>query len=314
MMTILNKIEFIAACRRIAVVAMLAAVPTTSAFAQNLVASVNGDPITALDVEQRIKFTALSTHKTPSREEVINELIDEKLKIREGKRWGVEATDDEVDQSYASMASRNGGNAARLTEQLAHSGITPGTLKQRIRSEIVWQQLVRGRYSSRLQLSDKDIELALASSKTPEEAEATATDYILRPILLLVTPGSGSAAYDTRKKEAEALRGRFKDCQEGISMARTMVNAVVREQVIRSSSDLPAELRKILDAVPIGQLTPPDITKHGVELFAVCGKQASKADTPSKRKAREAMFNARFEQQSKTYLQQLRRDAMIERK
>src|SRR5690349_2580401 len=63
---------------------------TQAAPAQTVVAVVNGEPITALDVESRTKFTVLTTHKQPARPDVINELIDEKLKVREGKRWGIE--------------------------------------------------------------------------------------------------------------------------------------------------------------------------------------------------------------------------------
>jgi peptidyl-prolyl cis-trans isomerase SurA len=130
---------------------------------------------------------------------------------------------------------------------------------------------------------------------------------------MLVAPGSSSAAVDAKRKEAEALRGRFKSCEEGLPAARAM-GVIVRDQVIRNSGELSAELRKVLDAVPIGQLTAPEITKHGIEMWAICGKQDSKADSASKRQAREKMFSERFEQQSKTYLQRLRREALIERK
>src|SRR5262245_1417508 len=41
----------------------------TTASAQQVVVIVNGEPITALDIEQRSKLTQLSTHKTPSRQE-----------------------------------------------------------------------------------------------------------------------------------------------------------------------------------------------------------------------------------------------------
>ena len=59
----------------------------------------------------------------------------------------------------------------------------------------------------------------------------------------------------------------------------------------------------------------PEITKLGVEMFAVCAKDAAKADnSPGRRQAKEALFNKKFEQQSKRYLQDLRRQALIEYK
>ena len=53
----------------------------------------------------------------------------------------------------------------------------------------------------------------------------------------------------------------------------------VRDSVKRNSGDLPVELRKVLDAVPVGQTTAPEVTRLGVELFAICGKEETKADS-----------------------------------
>jgi len=289
---------------------MVVATPL-AAPAQTVIAVVNGEPITALDVESRMKFIQLSTQKPGVRPDVINELIDEKLKVKEGKRWGMELTDAEVDSMYANMASRMHQSADQLTQNLQKGGVNPQTLKTKIRADSVWQQLVRGRYSASLQLSEKDIELEL-QKKNESGQPTTAIEYTLRPILFLVPPGQG-AAIDAKRKEAEALRTRFKSCQDGLPAARAM-GAVVRDQVIKNSGDLGPELQKILDAVPVGQMTAPEVTRHGIEMWAICSKQDSKADAPVKKQAREALATARFEQQSKSYLQRLRREALIERK
>src|SRR5215470_1205422 len=307
------------ACRRLVVatamatfVATVAVLATTlPAPAQTVVVVVNGEPITALDVESRMKFTFLSTQKQAARPDVINELIDEKLKVKEGKRWGMELTDAEVDSMYANMASRMHQSADQLTQNLQKGGVNPQTLKTKIRADSVWGQLVRGRYASSLQLSEKDIELEL-QKKNESGQPTTATEYTLRPILFLVPPGQG-AAIDAKRKEAEALRTRFKSCQDGLPAARA-IGAVVRDQVIKNSGDLQPELQKILDAVPVGQMTAPEVTRHGIEMWAICSKQDSKADAPVKKQAREALATARFEQQSKAYLQRLRKESLIERK
>jgi peptidyl-prolyl cis-trans isomerase SurA len=292
---------------------LLVAAAAAPARAQNVVVIVNGDPITALDIEQRTKFIHLSTQKTPTRQAVLDELIDEKLKLKEAKRWGIEVPDSEVDSTYASMGSRMRLTADQLSQSLAKSGVTPLTLKARIKADLAWQSLVRGRYKESLQLADTDINKALETSKA-EETDTTSYDYVLRPILLLVPPGSADTLFESRKKEAEGLRARFKSCQEGLGLARAVRDVAIRDRIIRSSGDLSSELRKVLDSVPVGQLTAPEVTRLGVEMFALCAKQESKSDTPGKRKARESVYTQKFEQTSKRYLNQLRRAAMIERK
>src|ERR1700693_5778221 len=74
--------------------------------AQNVVAMVNGDPITNFDIEQRSKLSFLTTHKPADRQQVLNELIDEKLKIKEAKKFGIDPTSSDIEQSYSSMSSR----------------------------------------------------------------------------------------------------------------------------------------------------------------------------------------------------------------
>jgi peptidyl-prolyl cis-trans isomerase SurA len=308
----IHMVDVATAYRGLAAAAILLIAMTVAAPAQQVVALVNGEPITALDVEQRIKFTQLTTHKSPARADVINELIDEKLMVREGKRWGMELSDSEVDGMFANLGRGSRMTADQLVENLMKNGINPNTVKARLRAQNVWQQLVRGRYQSSLQIPDKDVEIALAARNEAAQDNA-AVEYTMRPILLLVPPGSSSAAVDAKRKEAETLRGRFKTCEEGLPVARAM-GVIVRDQVIRNSGELPAELRKVLDAVPIGQLTAPEITKHGIEMWAICGKQDSKADSASKRQARDKIFSERFEKQSKAYLQRLRLEALIERK
>jgi len=283
-----------------------------SALAQTVVVFVNGEPITAIDVEQRAKFLLVTTQKPTPRQQVLDQLIDEKLKVREGKRWGIQASDAEVNNSYAAMAARMQLSSEQLTQNLAKSGVNANTLKARIRADIVWQGLVRGRYQSRLHLSDREV-LSALESKNPEERDVVGHDYGLRPILFLIPPGAPGATYDSRRKEAEALRSRFRGCEESIPAVRAMRDVAVRDQVIRSSADLPDGLRKMLDSIPLGQLTPPEVTRHGIEMFAVCSKVESKTDTPSRRAARDALYSERFEQESRRYLRLLRKNAMIER-
>jgi peptidyl-prolyl cis-trans isomerase SurA len=297
-------------CRRLALSAaliVLASAAVTGASAQQIVVVVNGDPITALDIEQRTKLMQISGQKTATRQQVLEELINEKLKVKEAKKYGLEVPDSEVDQSFATMASRMRSTPEQLTQALSKAGIHVTTLKARIRADMTWQQLVRGRYQSILQVGEKDL-LATASTE-----ESVGYDFTLRPILFFAPSGSDAKVIEGRKREAEALRARFNNCDEGIAFARALKDVAVRDQVSRSSADMPVELRKVLDGMEIGKLTPPEVTKFGVEMFAICRKKESAAEnTPGRRKARETLMAERFEQQSKKYLQEVRRGAMIE--
>ena len=274
-----------------------------------VVVMVNGDPITNYDIEQRSKLTMISTHKTPDRKDVINELIDEKVKLREGKKFSIDPSAADVDQSYASMASRMRIGPDQLTKSLESQGIRPDTLKARIKADMVWSNLVRGRYKESLQIGEKDV---AAAAGEDEKAAAQGLEYKMQPIVLVVPRGSASEVTESRKKEAEALRTRIQSCTEANAFFKSMPNAAIRESVTKTSADIPPSLREILDGTQIGHLTPPEVTKQGIEMVALCSREPTKVDTPKKKEIRDKMFAEKFEAKSKSYLRDVRAAAMIE--
>jgi len=299
-----GMVAMIALCMQ----ALLAGAP---ARAQQVALIVNGDPITTYDIEQRIKFLQLTTHKTPTRQAVVDELIDEKLKIQIGKRYKLEMTDSDVDEAYTGIARRMRMNADQLTQSLARSGIDAATLKERTRAEMVWQQIVRGKFQSSLQINEKDVASALENRKA-DDKDLLGYQYTLRPILFVIARGAGAEVVENRKRDAEDLRSRFESCDTGLRLARSSRDVVIREPVVKSSADLAPELRAILDKTPIGHLTEPEVTAQGVELFALCTKKETKIDNPNKREVQNELFAARFQAQASRYLKELRKGAMIE--
>ena len=95
-------------------------------------ALVNGDPVTVLDVTQRMRLTEISTHKQQSREEALNELINEKLKLQIAKRYIINITDKDVDQAFNGMARHAGLSAQQFADALSKAGINVPSLKARI--------------------------------------------------------------------------------------------------------------------------------------------------------------------------------------
>jgi len=292
------------------------AVATTvgsTARAQQIVALVNGQPITALDVEHRSKFIQMSSKKVPPRKEVIDSLIDEILEVNEAKRFTLEVPDSDVDNAFAGVASRMGLDPPKLAQVLANGGASADTLKRRLRAQIAWTSLVRGRYKASLEIRDSDVEARMQLHK-PEEKDQIGYEYIMTPVVFIVPRGSPDAAFEARKQDAEALRTRFQSCNDGISFARALKDVAVRDQVSKFSADLPQQLRGILDGTPIGHLTPPETTAEGVQMFAVCAKRETKNDTPGMREVRDQIFQQKFGAKAKRYLDDLRRAAMIEYK
>ena len=304
--------------RHLVVIASIAlaalGVAPSGAHAQGVAVLVNGDPITDYDIDQRMRLMQLGNQgQKPTRQAVIEELINEKLKIQLLRRYAIPDVDKDVDNAYANMARRMRQSSKEFADNLAKQGVMQETLKSRMKADLIWNQIIRGRYQASFQFSDKDIKSRL-DAKHPDGAPATvAYDYTLRPILFVVPRGSPSEAYAARAKEAETLRGQFQSCEEGVALARGMRFVAVRQQVVKNSADLPAQLREILTKTEIGKLTPPETTQQGVEVYAVCGRKQSE-NTPEKKEIRDQLYNETFEKLAKDYLKELRSQAMIEQR
>jgi peptidyl-prolyl cis-trans isomerase SurA len=298
---------------RLAAVLVACSLLAPAAARAQVVVVANGSPITELDIAQRTKLTATSTHKTPARQEVIQELIDDRLKIAKAKSYGLDVSDAEVDSAFQNMAARQHLSAQQFAQVLERSGILPQTLKARLHAQLTWNQLVRGKFGSTLQVSDADVTKALVESKQPDDA-GVGYMYTLYPVVVLAPRGSSEAVLKTKLQETENLRSRFTNCNQGLALARSMRDVAVREPLTRSSADVPQALRQMLNSIEIGHLTPPEPSPQGLEMFAVCAKRQTKVDTPARREAREQIFNQRFEVESKKFLDEIRRQAMVEYK
>ena len=274
-----------------------------------IVLYVTGQPITAYDIEQRSRLIGLGG-KPKSRKEVIDELIDDRIKILAAKRFNFEMSQAEVDTAYAGIARNAGTTPDQFSKMLEGRGVNPNTLKARLKADMTWNQMVRGRFGKSLNPSEKDI----FEAEMRADQKETGVEYTLHPITFVVPRGSPANVVEARRREAEALRQRFQACNTGLPFARALREVVVRAPIRRNSADLSPALREILAKVEVGKVTPPEVTEGGVEVFALCQKKETNADSPTKRKVRDEIFQQRFQSRADAYLKELRSQAMIEYK
>jgi len=297
--------------RWLAAAIVAAAIATPGVLCAQVVVIANGSPITELDIQQRTKLIITSTHKPPARQEVINELIDDRLKIAKAKTYEAVVGDAEVDAAFDNMATRQHITPQQFAQVLDRSGIAANTLKARIRAELTWGQLIRGKFGSTLQVGESDIANALRARNESDKA-AVGYIYTLYPILIVAARGSNEELLQAKRAAAENLRSRFVTCNEGLAMARSLRDVAVREPVNRSSADLAPQLRELLDKMEVGRLTTPEPTAQGLQMFALCAKKESNAESSVKREVREKLFTDRFEAEAKRYLDEIRKQAMIQ--
>ena len=76
--------------------------------------------------------------------------------------------DADVQSAYDNVAENMGVDAQKLTQILANGGASADTLKHKLKAQIAWTTLVRGRFKVSLEIADKDVEAEL-QLHTPQD-------------------------------------------------------------------------------------------------------------------------------------------------
>ncbi len=280
--------------------------------AQGIVALVNDEPISRYDVEQRMRFIALTTKQQPSKaleKEALEMLVDERLQMQQGKKLNVTVDEADVSKAIAEMAQRNNMDEAKLTAAFAQVGVNVVTLKNRIRATLIWQQVVRQKFRYDVMIAQSDMERAAAA---PAAGGESGTQLELHQIRLQVPSNAGDAAVAQRLAEAERLRSSFKSCASINSLVKSVSGASVRNLGSKSASDMAQPARTLLMNAKVGQMTPPNLSGDGIELYAVCGKKAAAADGGQAKEAAAQKIQNEFQIRAARLMRDLRQGSLIE--
>src|SRR6476469_9078701 len=209
-------------CRSIAVSVVLAAMiclvglacPAQAQTEQSIVVLVNDDPITLYDIEQRQRFLAVTTQEQPSpalKKKATDMLIEERLQLQQGKKLGITPDEDDVNKVLVGMAKNNNMSPDQLATALGQMGVNIKTLRDRIRSQVVWQDVVRKKFRRNVSIGEADVDKALTdageSGKTKEETTLT-----LRQVKYEIPTDAAQAEIARQLAAIEAIRAKVQSC------------------------------------------------------------------------------------------------------
>jgi len=307
----------------LAVAAMLAGLmlgAATPGLAQSQIkAVVNNEPVTSNEVAQRARFLHLVERDVPNatlESNALEELIDEKLRFQEAKRHNITVPETAVNAAFASIGARVHLTPEQLTQALGQSGVEVSTLRNRLRSQIIFQQLVMGRFKQSVNVSDQDVVQALQkeavkSGKSVQDQQTN--EYTIQQIIFVVAASTKGGA-EARQHEAEQLRAKFNGCADIIAQAHSYRETVVKNLGIRTEDELPPAFVPLLAETPAGKLTKPVVTPEGVSMLAVCEKREVAGNLVARNKVEDDLRQQQGEVVARQYTQELRRFSVIQYK
>ena len=138
------------------------------------VAVVNGSPITGFDVEQRVRLlraiAGVEGDPAGLQRAALDQLIDDRLKLQEARRRGIEPTDEMLTAGLENLAESRGTTAEALRQRIERANISGLALRDLITAEVAWLELVRSRFLPNAGPSATELDAAIDLSTDGAEA------------------------------------------------------------------------------------------------------------------------------------------------
>ncbi len=234
---------------------------------QKIASIVNDEIISEYDLSQRLRLVMVSTGVRPTpeslpqlRKELLQNLIDEKLQVQEAAEYEIVASDTELEETVSYIAQQNNASIDEFRNVLERAGVNWRAYLNQIYAELVWDRLIRGRFMSRVVISDEEIDDVLRRL----EANRGKPEYRLAEIFLAIDDSNESEAV---RRTAERI---VSDLNNGAKF-----QAVARQFSQSSSAasggdlgwiqsgQLDPSLENVFSLMAPGQLSPPLRTVGG---------------------------------------------------
>lgn len=257
-----------------------AAPPAAPQFqmADGILATVNDSVITGFDLRQRMLLLIAMTQVQPTPEnipaiqqEALNALIDERLQIQELANYEtLVVSDEEVNQEIAAMAQEVGVTPEAYLSFLQAGGIRPQTLRDQLRTQIGWQQLVGGRFQSRARVSKGAVDAAL---RQLSEA-ASKKQYLVGEIYIEAARvgGQQAAMNGATQLVQQMVQGApFQNVAQQFSAAPSAARGGDAGWIVAGTIN--PTLQAAMDQLEIGQLSRPIPVEGGVYIIYMRDKR-----------------------------------------
>jgi len=238
------------------------------------------------------------------------ELIEERLKLQEAKKNGIEVSDDEVRRVLKGLAENNKMTEEQFVQHLKGLGVDATTLKERFRAMIGWREVIRRRFSALVSVTQREIDRAVSASGG--EAGDDGVELHVQKITLSMPTASDQAGMAKRFAEAEALRRKFGGCKTMAGLAKDAPGLKFEDMKFIKPSSISEPTRSLLLSAKDGDMLPPSAMPGAIDLMAVCARRTVKADDKQREKVQEDLRAKEFEMLAKRHLRDIRQDAHIE--
>jgi peptidyl-prolyl cis-trans isomerase SurA len=258
--------------------AATAAVPTPpSQEATRIVAVVNGEVITNIDVDNRTRLFALSTGLPMSpdvldrlKSQITRQLIDERLRMQEVQKRKIVVPDKDIAQAIRDIEQHNGLPPGALRQKLAADGVSQRTLIDQIRTQLGWSQVLRQQLGDQAQVTDAQV----AEQQKLEAQLVGKPEYRVGEIFIPVEDPANRA---DAERFAETV---IAELRKGAAFPVVAAQFSQTQSALQGGelgwvqpNELDPEVAQLVQQMPIGAISNPVPVPGGFSIVTLQGKR-----------------------------------------
>ncbi|PIR31635.1 MAG: hypothetical protein COV36_07690 [Alphaproteobacteria bacterium CG11_big_fil_rev_8_21_14_0_20_44_7] len=232
-------------------------------YAENfkIVATIGNEAITNNDLINRMKILIISSgiESTPEnlkkiQPQAIQSLINDKLQIAEAQNLGLEISEEDIDNAYASLEKQNKLPEGGLTKLLQMNQIPPSTMREQLRAELSWLKIKGGKIRSRVSIGEEEIDDYINASNI----NTTREEYLMYEIVL---PVDMTAEEQAIKELAEKLKSEIENGKDFAAIAKQFSESPTAasggEVGWLNTNQVPSEILGAMKKLKKGELSEP---------------------------------------------------------
>ena len=247
-----------------------------------IAAIVDNDVVMFSQYQSRLKEVQQTINKrgvdVPSedilRQQVMERLIIDAIQLQMAERSGIRISDEELSESMATIAERNGLTQREFEQALAADGLSLSDAQEQIRQEMLISRVRQYRVAERIQVTDQEVQNFLASDLGKMQL---AEEYELANILIPVPDGASSEELGQAEKTVATI---VEQLEKGGDFAQLAIRYSASENALeggemgwRKAAQLPPPFDRMLATMAVGQITPPSRTAGGIIMLKLLDKR-----------------------------------------
>src|SRR5690554_1724402 len=211
---------------------------------------------------------------------VLEQLITESVQLQMAEKMGMRISDNELNETMASIAERNGMTIDEFERQLSAEGIGYRQAREQIRDEMLTSRVQQRLVGNRVRVTDREVENYL---RAQEARGGNDTEYHLAYIFIEVNNPNDSALVAAARDKAEDLReqiinGRnFREVAVAQSDASNALDG--GDMGWRTESQLPSLVAPVVPGLPVGVPSSVLENNSGFHLVTVMDKRGGEQQT-----------------------------------